>query len=81
MDALGGWRQGSLVNMPYSQVWFVHVRDLDIPSRSILVAHVLVIHNKRQKTLKRSRDDKSVSASATSISLSSLYLKLIVFWV
>lgn len=55
---IGGFRNGSILNLPYKQVRLALVRDPDRPSFSKLVGHVLIIQNKRRKGLQRTQDDK-----------------------
>ncbi|KAL1850467.1 hypothetical protein Daus18300_012881 [Diaporthe australafricana] len=59
LAALGGFRPGSILNLPWKRVEFGLVRDPLQPKCIRLNAHVLVIHNKRRAgTLKRTQDDK-----------------------
>ncbi|KAH7016381.1 uncharacterized protein B0I36DRAFT_388981, partial [Microdochium trichocladiopsis] len=55
---IGGFRNSSVLGLPYRQVRFALVRDRDHPDSSKLVAHVLIIQNKRRKNLRRTQDDK-----------------------
>ncbi|KAI2613362.1 hypothetical protein GGR54DRAFT_642931 [Hypoxylon sp. NC1633] len=55
---IGSFRGGSVLNLPYKQVRFALVQDPASPASTKLVAHVLIIHNKRQKLIRRSQDDK-----------------------
>ncbi|KAB5572287.1 hypothetical protein GE09DRAFT_1216851 [Coniochaeta sp. 2T2.1] len=55
---IGGFRNGSILNLPYKQVRFALVRDPDCPSSSKIVAHILIVQNKRRKGLRRNQDDK-----------------------
>ncbi|KAI1322660.1 hypothetical protein F5Y16DRAFT_30440 [Xylariaceae sp. FL0255] len=59
ITGLAGYRNGSVLNMPYRQVRFALVRDPSNPeSPRVLVAYVLVYHNKRKEDrLQRNQDD------------------------
>jgi len=55
---IGGFRNGSILNLPYKQVRFALVREPDRPSHSKLVAHILIVQNKRRKGIRRAQDHK-----------------------
>ena len=63
---LGGFRNGSILGLPYSQVRFALVQNPSDPSSSKLVVHVLIIQNKRRKVLRRTQDDKYVFLNSPS---------------
>jgi hypothetical protein len=57
---LGGWRNATVLNMPWKQIRFALVRDSDNSARTKLIAHVLIIQNKRSHGLRRTQDHKYV---------------------
>ncbi|KAI1382904.1 uncharacterized protein F4822DRAFT_440681 [Hypoxylon trugodes] len=55
---IGGFRNASILGLPYKHIRFALVRDLDDPASTKLIAHILIIQNKRRKGIRRNQDDK-----------------------
>ena len=59
MDAIGGFRPGTLMEFKYERVELFIVRDPVDPRRRKLVAELLVLQNKRkEKTINFSQNHK-----------------------
>lgn len=57
--AIGGFRPGTLMNLPYRQVRLAIVRNKYSPTQTSLVATITIVQNKRRtKAIRRSQNNR-----------------------